>query len=61
MKIILRLQKRRSGSAVFIVMVVVACLTLIVATNATTLFLLKRELQRLDRTQQARYGQDLHH
>ena len=47
---------RRRGSAVLIVLVLLACMTVFVFTNTQTLRNLKQELKLLDDHQQKKYG-----
>ena len=47
---------RRRGSAVLIVLVLLACMTVFVFTNTQTLRNLKQELKLLDDRQQKKYG-----
>ena len=48
---------REHGSSVLVILVLLACIAVILATNSTALALFKREIQIIDRQQQQRYGQ----
>jgi len=57
MKIKRQTRQATRGSAVLVVMVLLACIATIVVANTQTLFLLKQELKHIDQKQQQRYGQ----
>jgi|KBSSwiStaDraftv2_1062776.scaffolds.fasta_scaffold305717_3 type II secretory pathway component PulK len=56
-----RLAGRQRGSAVLIVLALLACIALILAATSTTLTFLGREIQRLDQHQLKKYGQSKRH
>jgi type II secretory pathway component PulK len=45
----------RRGSAVLIILVLLAAMAVIVSTNSTTLHLLKQELKQIDQRQQKKF------
>lgn len=55
------LRKRRDGSAVLVVIVLLACIASIVIANSQTLHLLKEELKQIDRQQMKQHGQSSGH
>jgi type II secretory pathway component PulK len=54
-------RSRTRGSAVLVVMILLAVLAVFVAVNTQTLHQLKAELKLIEQKQQARYGQGQHH
>jgi type II secretory pathway component PulK len=46
----------RRGSAVLIILVLLAVMALLIAANSHTLHLLKQELKQIDKGQQKKYG-----
>ena len=49
------------GSAILVVMVLLGVMVLIVMANTTTLHQLHQELDKIEKQQQKKYGQDSHH
>jgi type II secretory pathway component PulK len=46
----------RSGSAVLIILVLLACMAALLAANSTTLHALKQELKQIDQRQQKKFA-----
>lgn len=51
-----RSQPRESGSAVLVILVLLACIAMLLYSNSQTLHLLSQELKLIDQKQQARFG-----
>lgn len=49
------------GSAVMVVLVLLGVMAILVIANTTTLHQLRQELNRIDKQQQKKYGQDSRH
>jgi type II secretory pathway component PulK len=54
-------RKSKRGSAILVVLVLLAAIALMVVANAVTLHVLHQELDQIDRQQQKKYGQDSRH
>jgi type II secretory pathway component PulK len=49
--------RRRRGSSVLVILVLLACMAMLITANTSALHVLKQELKRIDKQQQKKFGQ----
>lgn len=61
LKLTQRSRQRQRGVSVLVIMALLACMAILIASNSSTLAVLKQELNAIDQRQQQRYEQSADH